>query len=157
MTDITDKQTLKKLENHCRTNKKTLMLFSGGIDCNFYLEEEGYIMMEINSKILYSINMKLFLEEFKKGNSNPLILSYGDRWKSNILLNILEKINYILEANKKDFIFYKRFLQDSNIEMIDSLDIEVYQSNLEGNKISKVEIIKLRESILNQIRKLSNE
>jgi len=149
---------LKKLENHCRTNKKTLILFSGGIDCNFYLEEEGYIMMEINSKTLYSINIQLFLEGFKKGNNNPLILSYGDRWKSNVLLNVLESINLFIEKTQKDKMLYSVFLRDNpRIELINSLDTEVYQPVIEGNRISKFEIIKLRDNILTHIKGLSNE
>jgi len=79
---------LKNIETHCRDNKKIFILFSGGVDSNYYLEEDGYIYMELSSQKLYSQNIELFLEDFRDGNINPLILSYDIKWKVNILLNI---------------------------------------------------------------------
>jgi len=148
---------LKKIENHCKENKKTLVLFSGGIEGNYYHDENDYISIEITSKTLYSQNIKLFLEDFRLGNNNPLILSYGEDWKINILLNSLEKINYLLENNEKESIFYKRFVEDSKIELVEDLDLQLYQAILEGRKISKNEIIKVRDSIFSKIKELSNE
>ena len=72
---------LSKLETYCKNNNKILVLFSGGIDTNYYLKDDEYEHIELNSKTLYSENIKLFLEDFKDGNLNPLILCYGNRWK----------------------------------------------------------------------------
>ncbi|MBN2824487.1 MAG: hypothetical protein JXQ76_04115 [Campylobacterales bacterium] len=146
---------IKEIETHCKTTQKSLILFSGGVDSNYYLEEEGFVLMELNSKTLYSQNIKLFLEEFAQGVNQPLILSYGKKWRVNILLNSLEKINYILETMPKEYMLYKRFVQDSKIELIEPLEIELYSVNLEGKRIYQDEIIKLRTDILAYIQKVS--
>ena len=146
---------LKNIETYCRDNKKIFILFSGGVDSNYYLEEDGYIYMELSSQKLYSQNIELFLEDFRDGNINPLILSYGIKWKVNILLNILEKINLILERDEKELVFYKKFKSNSDIELIEKIGIDIYEVYLEGKKISKDEIIKLRDSILDNIKKMS--
>jgi len=111
--------------------------------------------MELNSQLLYSQNIELFLEDFRGGNINPLILSYSAKWKINILLNILEKINLILDSEHRESILYKRFKSNSDIELIEKLDIDIYQVSLDGRKISKDEIKKLRDSILESIKKMS--
>ena len=147
---------IQKLEKHCKNHQKTLVFFSGGIDCNYYLEEDNYKIIEVSSKTLYSQNIKLFLENFRKGNNNPLILSYGKKWKINILLNVLEKINYLLETNERETIFYEDFTEDCNIEMLDTLDIKVYKPVLlNSQEISKVEIVKFRDNLLNHIQNSS--
>ena len=146
---------LKNIERYCKDNHKVFILFSGGIDGNYYLEEDNYIFMELNSQLLYSQNIELFLEDFRDGNINPLILSYGAKWKINILLNILEKINLILDSEPRESILYKRFKSNSDIELIEKLDIDIYQVSLDGRKISKDEMKKLRDSILESIKKMS--
>jgi hypothetical protein len=146
---------LKNIEKYCKDTHKVFILFSGGIDGNYYLEEDNYIFMELNSQRLYSENIELFLEDFRNGNIHPLILSYGTKWKINILLNILEKINLILDSEPKESILYKRFKSNSNIELIEKLDIDIYQVALDGRKISKDEMKKLRDSILESIKKMS--
>jgi hypothetical protein len=144
---------LKKLEKHCKENKKTLVLFSGGIDSKSYLEEEGYQRLDISSKTLYSEHIELFLEDAQKGNNNPLILSFGKKWEISILLNILEQLNIFIGEIQKDKILYSVFLRDNpKIELINSLDIELYKPTLEGKKIYKEEIKKLRDSILEYIQ-----
>ena len=146
---------LKNIERYCKDNHKVFTLFSGGIDGNYYLEEDNYIFMELNSKLLYSQNIELFLEDFRGGNINPLILSYGAKWKINILLNILEKINLILESEQRESILYKKFKSNSDMELIEKLDINIYEVSLDGRKISKDEMRKLKDSILESIKKMS--
>ncbi len=146
-----------KFKKYCKANHKTLVLFSGGADSNYYLKEEDWEQIGLNSKTFYSQNLKLFLESFRKGLNMPLILSYGEKWKINILLNVLENINFLLEDNDRESILYKRFLSSSNIETIEPLNINLYQVNLEGKKITKNEIVKLRDDISNHIESLINE
>ena len=52
---------IEKLKDYCKTRKKTLVFFSGGIDENYYNRSE-YELILINSKTFYSQNIKLFLE-----------------------------------------------------------------------------------------------
>jgi hypothetical protein len=144
---------IKKIETHCKNNGKALVLFSGGVDANYYLEEDGFVLMELNSKVLYSQNIKLFLDNFLQGANHPLILSYGEKWKINILLNSLEKINYLLESIPKEYMLYKKFAEESKIELVESLDIDIYQVELAGKRVYRDEMMKLKEDILTHIQK----
>jgi len=143
---------ISKLEKYCHNNHKTLVLFSGGIDTNYYLKDDEFELLEVNSKIFYSQNLKTFLEDFRNGNFQPLILSYGNRWKLNILLNILEKLNKYLGEMKKEKVLYKAFLRDNpDIQTIETLNINLYEPLVQERKISIVEIEKFKNSVLKYI------
>ena len=71
-----NRSILNKIKNHCKFGEKQLVLFSGGITANYYDNAE-YEFMELNSKIFYSNNLKLFLEDARKNKPNLLILSFG--------------------------------------------------------------------------------
>ncbi len=144
---------MSKLENYCKSNDKPLILFSGGIDANYYDKSE-YETIEINSKVFYSNHLKLFLESIRDGEQNLLILIYGDRWKLNILLNVLEKINLFIENNTKEIILFKRFVLDTAYAYLDDLNLDIYEHVIEGNKISINEIQKIRLDIENHIRRV---
>ncbi len=146
-------EILSKLENYCKSNDKPLILFSGGIDANYYDKSE-YETIEINSKVFYSNHLKLFLESIRDGEQNLLILIYGDRWKLNILLNVLEKINLFIENNTKEIILFKRFVLDTAYAYLDDLNLDIYEHVIEGNKISINEIQKIRLDIENHIRRV---
>ncbi len=149
-----DKNTslISKLEKYCHDTHKTLVLFSGGIDANYYLNDDDFEFLEVNSKTFYSQNLKIFLEDYRNGNLNPLILSYGNKWKLNILLNILERLNKYLGEIKKEKVLYSTFLRDNpDIKTIETLNIDLYKPLLEERKISTVEIIKFKNSVLHYI------
>lgn len=146
-------EILSKLENYCKSNDKPLILFSGGIDANYYDKSE-YETIEINSKIFYSNHLKLFLENMREGEQNLLVLIYGDRWKLNILLNVLEKINLFIENNTKEPFLFKRFVIDTGYAYLDDLNLDIYEPIMEGNKISIDEIQKIRLDIENHIKKV---
>ena len=146
---------LKNIEEHCKKHNKIFILFSGGVDSNYYLNEDDYVFMKLSSSKLYSQNIKLFLDDFEKGNTNPLILSYGEKWKINVLLNILEKINFMLERSGKASFFHKTFICDSNIELIKDLDLDIYQGKVEDREISQEEVVKIIDSISCAIKRMS--
>lgn len=147
---------ISKLEKYCKNNKKILVLFSGGIDTNYYLKDEEFELIKINSKTFYSENLKLFLEEFRKGNFEPLILTYGDKWKLNILLNVLEKINCFVKTNNDEFIYFDDFIDGCAIKSIDIVKEDIYIIE-EDMEIHRDEIEKLKVSIINVIKKISDE
>ena len=112
-----DKNTsiIEKLKNGCKQAKIPLVLFSGGIDENYY-NKSDYELILMNSKVLYSKNLALFLDA---SNENILMLLYGKRWKLNIALNILEQINYLLQLDQKEIVM--KFQKDEiTIEFINS-------------------------------------
>ncbi len=144
---------LSKLENYCKAKNKPLVLFSGGIDVNYY-DNSNYETIEINSKVFYSNHLKLFLESKREGKQNILILTYGDKWKLNILLNVLEKVNLLIEKSTKNIISFTRFILDTDYIYLDDLNLDIYEPMKEGNKISIDEIQKIRLDIENHIKRV---
>ncbi len=143
---------VSKLEKYCHDTKKTLVLFSGGIDANYYLKDDDFELLEVNSKVFYSQNLKIFLEDFRNGNFQPLTLSYGNRWKLNILLNVLESLNVYLEKMEKEKVLYTVFLRDNpDMKTMETLDMDLYKPLIKERKISKVEILTFKESVLKYI------
>lgn len=96
-------KVLKQIEDHCKSTSKPLILFSGGIVGNYY-NSDVYEVLELNSKTFYSQNLTLFLEAVKNNEENLLMLSYGQQWKANLILNVLERLNiYIDTKNNAEF------------------------------------------------------
>lgn len=136
---------LAKLEQYCKENKKFFILFSGGIDTNYYNNEE-FEYLEMHSETFYSENLTLFLENIQNNEINPLILCYGKYWEINVALNILEKLNYAIETCETKM-SYKRFLQIPKIEILRNLGVIVDEPVLEGKNITKNELIKFMNSL----------
>ncbi|MAD41905.1 MAG: hypothetical protein CL623_05885 [Arcobacter sp.] len=149
-------QTLEKLKKHCKDTNTPLIFFSGGISATYYNEEE-YKVMELNSKTFYSKNLELFLEATKTEDKNILMLCYGRKWKLNIVLNILEKINFSLEKNDDDKIYYPEFVTDCDIEKLQILDMKLHEVVIENNRTSMDEIFLLKDSIYQFIKETTND
>ena len=116
-------KVIDKLKKHCKLAKTSLTLFSGGISANYYNDDNDFIEMEINSKTFYSTNLELFLKAVKENKENILMLPYGQKWKLNIILNILEKLNRFIEQYlDKESILYKKFTKEVDIEKIFMID-----------------------------------
>ena len=76
------------LVEFCRKNKKGLVLFSGGISSTIYSEIDGFPLLSLNSKDLYSNNLSMFLNQAKANEINLLILAFGIKWELNLILNL---------------------------------------------------------------------
>lgn len=150
-----NRNILIKLKNYCKATNASLVLFSGGIS-NAYINEE-YEELSLISTDLYSLNLKLFLDEFQKGNKNVLILSYGKHWKLNIILNILEKVSLFLEKNNDQDIDYDEFKNFTHSNLIENLDIKLYEMDVENNWIYRTEIVKFHNDILKHIKDMVDE
>lgn len=146
-------EILGKLANYCQTSKKPLVLFSGGIDANYY-EKSEYETIEMNSKIFYSDHLKLFLENTRQNERNLLVLIYGNKWKLNTLLNVLEKINLFIENNTKEIILFKRFVLTIDYGFLDDLDLDIYKPTILGSKVKIDEIKKIGSDIEKHIAKV---
>ena len=143
---------IARLEKYCQNNNKTLVFFSGGIDTNYYLKDDDFELLEVNSKVFYSPTLEMFLNDFRLGKPHALILSYGDKWKVNILLNTLEKLNIYIGITKKEKVLYSAFMRDNKeIEKVKTLNIELYEFVVDKNRIDLKEIVKYRDSVLNYI------
>ncbi len=133
--DDKNTEVLNRLERFCEERDIPLVLFSGGIDANFYSSGAPETLV-LNSGTFYSTNLGLFLESYKVGNHNLLILLYGAKWKLNILLSILEKINLLIENSDGQSIGIKRFLQETHYDNL----IEIYPNIFRSVAEKKVDI-----------------
>ncbi len=144
---------INKLELYCKNIQKPLVLFSGGIS-NYY-NNSNYEHLELNSKDFYSQNLKLFLDEYRKGNHNLLILSYGGKWMLNILLNILERINIFINKNTEADIVYDTFRNSTKINRLEKIDHTFYAMKTEDGWVYLDEILKMKDSITDYIKEIS--
>lgn len=76
--------------DHCKKNKKDLILFSGGIASSIYTEEGGKLLL-IPSEKFYTEHLIPFLKDYHIGNADSLLeLQYGKGWKLSYLLQLRE-------------------------------------------------------------------
>lgn len=150
------KEILGKLKHHCKENHKALVLFSGGNETSYIYD--SYEELGLSSEIFYSQNFKLFLDDFKLNNINIRILTFGNKWKLNIILNVLEKVNFFIDTNKDEDIDYDEFMNSTKSDLLNNLNIDFYKMKLDGTWIdNRSEIIKLRDDILNHIKEMADE
>ncbi|RLA65180.1 MAG: hypothetical protein DRQ78_05425 [Epsilonproteobacteria bacterium] len=138
---------ISKLEKYCKKSNKILVLFSGGIDTNYYFKENGFEHIELNSKVFYSQNLKLFLDMVSDNIMQPLILNYGIHWSLDITLNVLEKINLFIESSSESKVLYKIFIESCQFDILDNLDMDLYTPSLDGKYISLDEVTKIKDDI----------
>lgn len=135
------------MEEYCIKYSKKMILFSGGIFSSYY-QTSPFEKLSLNSKILYSQNLKLFLDNIENQNeANLHILAYGEYWEINLLLGVLEKINLLLQ---KDNDFINELDYD---DLNDEVDIELIEDfiNIKEDNITKEQISTIRSSIMNYI------
>ncbi len=150
------KLILGKLKNYCKDNHKKLVLFSGGNETSYINDE--YEELGLSSEDFYSQNLKLFLENFKQNKINIRILSFGNKWKLNIILNVLEKISLFIETNNDEDIDYDEFVNNTKANLLNNLEIKFYQMKIDETWIeSKSEILKLKEDLIEHIKVIADE
>lgn len=142
---------IEKLKDYCKIYKKPLIFFSGGIDENYYYKSE-YKFILTNSKTFYSQNIKLFLEAFKDGKEDILMLLYGRRWRLDIALNVLEKLNFFLQKNGENDIDYDDFTKKVNIHLLNQIKFDYKLTKDEFDEISKDEIEELKVKLYRYIQ-----
>ncbi len=150
------KLILGKLKNYCKDNHKKLVLFSGGNETSYINDE--YEELGLSSEDFYNQNLKLFLENFKQNKINIRILSFGNKWKLNIILNVLEKISLFIETNNDEDIDYDEFVNNTKANLLNNLEIKFYQMKIDETWIdSKSEILKLKEDLIEHIKVIADE
>lgn len=142
-------KVMDTFKNICKKKKKSLIFFSGGIS-SIYIKNEPFKQMLLNSKKFYSQNLELFLKMSREGESNPLVLAFGEKWKINLLLNSLEKINiYIEKKDLEEDILYEEFEDETQLDLIkDFLEFEKPDEEF----IKMDDLKKLAKKLTNQIK-----
>ncbi|RAX51645.1 hypothetical protein CCY99_08785 [Helicobacter sp. 16-1353] len=111
---------LLNLQDYVKKSNKRLVIFSGGNTSTNY-SNNYYESLSLNSKTLYSNNLIFFIENYAT-DSNVLILAYGKKYKLNILLNSLSKINNFINSASEKEILFEDFVQKVNLDAIKGLD-----------------------------------
>lgn len=137
-------KVIENLKSSCKERDIKAVLFSGGISASFYTNSEQEVLL-LNSRMLYSKKLEIFLDACRIDNNNILLLAYGNKWKDNLLLNCLEKINYY-QSFKYPFDF-DEFVDETGIGTI--IDIIPYTEPEEKNFGDFVK--ELRNSIINEV------
>ncbi len=147
----------RTLKEYCK-NKISLVIFSGGGDIGSLNNNT----LEVTAKSFYE-NIKIFLEKYQDNASNLLMLAYGENWDLNMLLNILEKLNILIEDNDDDFIEdYDDFKDDFDFfkikKVLDSIQYEQIFTNvdIEDYEISITQIKTIRDNLRNLIQDKAN-
>jgi len=144
-------KVISKFKGICREQQKTLVFFSGGIS-SISINELPFKHLLLNSKIFYSINLKLFLDEANENNYEPLILALGSSWKINLLLNSLEKINLFIGKNElEQEIIFDEFYDEVDIDLIKDF-ITFKQPEVVNDFIKMNDLKKLTFNLANQIK-----
>lgn len=146
---------IDRLKAYCKKENKALIFFSGGTQ-NYY-DNTYNDYLELETKYFYSDNLKLFLEAYKENNANILMLSYGEKWIVNSVLNILENINLFLDRNDDEDFVYDTFKNCTEVDKLKNIEYLFYEMEIEDGWVYRKEIIKLRDDILNYIKSLSDE
>lgn len=146
---------MSKIKKYCKIEQKPLVLFSGN-NSNSYNNEDCEELGLISTD-LYSKNLVLFLEEFRKNDINILILSYGKRWKLNIVLNVLEKVSLFIDTNTDEDIDYDEFKNFTKSDLLSNLKLNFYEMETEDDEVSRDEIVKFREDIITHIKEMADE
>lgn len=134
------------IKTYCKTNKKALVFFSGGISSNFY-NDATFPYLLINSKDLYSNNLKMFSDHSNQYNSiNLLILQYGAKWKTNQLLLIKENLNlrFQLKTIKRitDLKIPKNQIKVFDLDWLDKGDfLEINEDQIKQFKLTLDKLI----------------
>lgn len=139
---------IERLKAYCKERDTPLVFFSGGTQ-NYYNNTHNEYL-ELETKYFYSNNLKLFLESYKEGKENILMLTYGEKWVANTVLNILEKINLYLNENSGEKILYDKFKSKTEVDKLKNIDYSFYYIDKKWAK--RDEIIKLRDDILRYIQ-----
>ncbi len=127
------------IKRHCKSFKKPLVLFSGGISSNIY-NDFDFPFLHINAKDFYSKNLVLFLNEAKVNNHiNLLILQFGENWKLSLLLSLRNKINYRSQTGTLKWISDLEINELIKEELISNFNLSWLSEN-EFTPISDIQI-----------------
>lgn len=137
---------LSTLKRHCQEQQIPLVLFSGGISNNYYDHSDGELL-ELNSKVFYSQNLKLFLEAYKHQNHNLLMLCYGEKWEANVVANILENLNLFLCEDQEDYVDYNEFVNTTDQKKLEKIEHTFLTLQPEKGAVSLEEIKLFKNSL----------
>lgn len=147
----TEKNILDILKEYCKKENKKLIFFSGGISSTFYINRDFEFLL-VNSKVLYSDNLKLFLDDVLRNDINILKIAFGKHWKLNILLNTLEKINLYIGLNSfEEMVYYEEFKDETDILVINDF-IQYQEPELRNGGVEMKKLKQLSETITTQIK-----
>ena len=119
---------LKNITDYCSETEKSLILFSGSIQQNLYIND-GFNMLSVNSKSLYSEKIIEFTKKFIASEISHLTeLIYGNSWELNYALIYRQLLLDEINGDELSNLNWKADLLESCISILgkknkESLDI----------------------------------
>ena len=120
--------SLKNITDYCSETEKSLILFSGSIQQNLYIND-GFNMLSVNSKSLYSEKIIEFTKKFIASEIFHLTeLIYGSSWELNYALIYRQLLLDEINGDELSNLNWKADLLESCISILgkknkESLDI----------------------------------
>lgn len=135
-----------------KTKGKKLIFFSGSIDQKIYRLLETPIA-SISANLLYSNNLKLFLDEYESGNQEIGLLVFGETYKLGQLLNLREKLKFYLNNFDQIDTTYNKLLyvEEIPINSITNQELEAIISQWDKNAITRKDLSNLYSVVSAQI------
>ena len=148
-----------RLEKHCEDKGIPLIVFSGANDNDSYTVKNRKLkILNLKEKTFYSKNLEIFLNDYDGVSPNVLMLSYGMHWKTSVYLNVLEKINLVIEnnLNEEDIFFsiFKDYVQLNELEQV-GYDYEKYLK-IEDDRVYLDDIRILEAKLIATVRAVSD-
>jgi len=138
-------EMINGLREYCKTERKILVFFSGGISIDRYSHTANLEILELNSQTFYSKNIRLFFEALREGTEDVLMLPYGKKWELSIVINMIEKVNRLCE----DELVSYEMLQDIDIEVLKKIDFDFGLPSEDDFSIDN--LISFRDNLLKYI------
>ncbi len=136
-----DADIRNEIMEYLKNSSKRLVLFSGGISGSQITKLNTADLMLMNVSDFYSEKLFLFLND---NAENLLLLAFGDKWQTSILIDAIEKLT----------IYEKKYSKDTPFSIIESdlefppLITDKYFSEIEPNaRINKSQITTFLENM----------
>ena len=114
--------SLKNITDYCSETEKSLILFSGSIQQNLYIND-GFNMLSVNSKSLYSEKIIEFTKKFVAGEISHLTeLIYGNSWELNYALIYRQLLLDEINGDELSNLNWKADLLESCISILGEKD-----------------------------------
>ena len=136
-----DADIRNEIMEYLKNSPKRLVLFSGGISGSQITKLNTADLMLMNVSDFYSEKLFLFLND---NAQNLLLLAFGDKWQTSILIDAIEKLTIYEKTYSKDTPFS---IIESDLEF-PPLITDKYFSEIEPNaRINKSQITTFLENM----------
>jgi hypothetical protein len=140
-------ETRSRMIDFIKSSKRKVVMFSGGITGCQMTFISGLEILLLNVNLFYSDSLFLFLDS---RTENLLELAFGEKWKASILLDTLDRFNLYMST----YVDRPLSIIDAELELNEWTRKNYFSSLSMSGKVSKIDLITVRDAILNDLIKL---